>query len=495
MSFSLIKLIRSLSKSEKRDFQFATHKQQGDKQYSYLFTIIDKSKHNELSKFKTEFLLTYPSSSFEATATYLTQSITEVIIRSEKKRNPLFQLHYGLLQLHVLKERNVEDLWIRELMKLKNIASTINYPVIDAILSREELTYLSANSFRNITEKELIEKQQSGREALLTMRNTYEHYTLYELIKLRLTREGKTVSEKKLKKLDDLIFQEMSIINARVKHNAESRKVHLLFQSFFLTNIGDYQSALKSFQEICRLFEQNHALWIHSPTEYITVLDGILDSLRAIGNYGAMDTYIQKLEEFDNDGFPENICRIARNTSHLYRIIILVADEHWTNAYEFIEQRKGELHGFYGAVNDEKVCELFFYSAVIYFQCSKIKEAQRAINSVLNINETGHNSMIVRAGYLLNLIFYYRNGDFEYLEYATRNFRRMFYGKEKMLKTEKLILKTFKEKPRTMHRYNREQQINELAPLIICIRQDHYEMQLLKYFDFCSWIQKEYSSR
>ncbi len=492
MSVSLIKLIRSLSKSEKRDFQILTQKQEGYKQYSHLFRLVDRSKHNELNTFKSEFRVYYPDSSFEATATYLTQLITDVIIRAEKRRNPFFQLHYGLLQLRVLKERNIEDLWLKELNRLKSIALLINYPAIDAILSREELTYLSSNSFQDISEKELIEKQQKGREALLTMRNTYEHYTLYELIKLRLTRQGKTISQKDQKKLDDLILGELSIINSRTKHNPESRKVHLLFQSFFLTNIGDYQSALKSFQEICRLFEQNTALWIHSPTEYLTVLDGILDSLRAIKNYDAMDVYIEKLESLNNPVYPEHICRISRNTTTLYKVIVMVANEQWKNAHDFIEDRKSEVHSMLGSVNDEKTCELFFYFALIYFQCGKIKDAQRAINSLINIKQNGNNTIIVRAGFLLNLIFYYHAKDFEYLEYAMRSFRRMFYGKEKMLKTEKLVLKVMKDNPRNMRRYHKEQHKDSIESLLTSIKQDTYEMQLLKYFDFCNWVEKQY---
>lgn len=492
MPASLIKLIRSLSKSEKRDFQLFTKKHDGYKQYGHLLKLIDTAAHNDPGKFKSGFLQAYPAASFEATAAYLTQLVTEIIIRAERKRNTLFQLHYGLLQLHVLKERNLDDLWLKELTRLKNMASSIDYPVIDAILIREELNYLSATSFKGFKEKELIDKQQKGREALISMRNTFEHYTLYELIKLRLTNQGKIVSESDQKKLNDLLLGELSIINSRTRHSSESRKVHLLFQSFFFTNIGDYQSALKSFQQINRLFEQNTSLWIHTPFEYIAVLDGILDSLRAIKNYEAMEPYIQKLEKLSNDTLPEHLCRIAGNTAMLYRIITMIGKEQYTEAYHFIVERKREVHAMYGLINDEKICELFFYFALIYFRNGKIKDAQRSINMVLSIKKSGDNSIIVRVAGLLNLIFYYQEKDHEYLEYAVRSYRRMYYGKEKMLQTEKLVLRTIKDNPAGMVLYKRQKQWSSLAPAIKNIRQDAYEMQLLKYFDFSGWAEKEY---
>ncbi|MFT3901896.1 MAG: hypothetical protein QM727_01915 [Niabella sp.] len=492
MPASLIKLIRSLSKSEKRDFQFLTKKHEGYKQYGHLFKLIDIARHNDLGKFKSGFLQAYPAASFEATAAYLVQLITETIIRTQRKRNIIFQLHYGLLQLHVLKERHLDDLWLKDLSRLKSMASFVDYPVIDAILTREELNYLSATSFKGVKEKQLIEKQQKGREALISMRNTFEHYTLYELIKLRLTNQGKTVSEKDQKKLNDLLLEELSIINSRARHSPESRKVHLLFHSFFFTNIGDYQSALKSFQQINQLFEQNTTLWIHTPIEYIAVLDGILDSLRAIKNYTAMELYIQKLEKLDNNALPEHISRIAENTAILYRIITMIGEERYTDAYHFITERKREVHTMYGLISDEKICELFFCFALIYFRNGKIKDAQRSINMVLSIKKSGDTSIIVRVAGLLNLILYYQEKDYEYLEYAIRSYRRMYYGKEKMLQTEKLVLRTIKDNPQNMFSYKRKNHWASISEIIKNIRTDFYEMQLLKYFDFTDWVEKEY---
>lgn len=106
---------------------------------------------------------------------------------------------------------------------------------------------------------------------------------------------------------------------------------------------------------------------------------------------------------------------------------------------------------------------------------------------------SGDTSIIVRVAGLFNLILYYQEKDYEYLEYEMRSYRRMYYGKEKILQTEKLVLRTIKDNPASMVLYKRQKQWNLLIPVIKSVRQDIYEMRLLKYFDFSSWAEKEYT--
>lgn len=50
-----------------------------------------------------------------------------------------------------------------------------------------------------MTEKELVEIQITARDILKDLRNTHEHYSLYELLKYRLVHSGKALSEEKQK--------------------------------------------------------------------------------------------------------------------------------------------------------------------------------------------------------------------------------------------------------------------------------------------------------
>ena len=51
---------------------------------------------------------------------------------------------------------------------------------------------------------------------------------------------------------------------------------------------------MKTFYELNKLFEQNIDLWSSPPADYLSSLEGILDSLRAIKRYDEMPFFIEK---------------------------------------------------------------------------------------------------------------------------------------------------------------------------------------------------------
>jgi hypothetical protein len=93
---------------------------------------------------------------------------------------------------------------------------------------------------------------------------------------------GSVRSAKQKKNLNDLVFSEMSIVASTHTETFEIRKMHQLFQANYLIAIGDYKSALHSFYELNKVFENNKHLWANPPIYYVLVLEGILKSLHII---------------------------------------------------------------------------------------------------------------------------------------------------------------------------------------------------------------------
>jgi tetratricopeptide (TPR) repeat protein len=331
-----------------------------------------------------------------------------------------------------------------------------------------------------------------AREVLKNIRNTHEHYCLYELLKNRLIYQGKAVSENDRKKLNDLLLSEMSIVSAKTKNSLESRKLHLLFQSFFFTDIGDYKSALKTFHELNRLFEKNAALWRHPPLDYLSSLDGILDSLRTIGCYEEMDFYISKLEQLDNPAYPEYFCFIVRKSLMIYRLTVLLNAGQWDRALQLISKSDPNLYKTYTLVDDDKQNELLFCIALTYFKAKNLKKSQKHIQEIVLLGKIDHQSMIYKASRLLNMLIHYEEKDLEYLDYEIRSYKRSVKGNRKLLQTEKIIFKVIKINPDFNPSRKNTILWSPIASAIESIEQDKYEMQLGKYFDFTGWIKDKF---
>jgi len=481
-----------MSKVEKRKFKLSSKKQAGKKDYLDLFDIIDQGSFIETTLLKEKIRKLHPEISIDNTAGYLLKVITDCLIQTKIKEDNTFHLYYGLLRVRLLQTRSLQEEGYKELKKLQQLAIASQNYFAQYIIYRQELNYISDMNFTGMAEKDLVEIQMKARDILKDLRNTHEHYSLYELLKYRLVHSGKILSEESKKQMNDLILNEMGLVSGRVKKNFESQKLHLLFQSFFFIDIGDYRSALKTFYVLNKLFEQNIAIWNYPPLDYFSSLDGILDSLRAIRCYEEMDFYIKKMEKLDDPSYPEFFSFLIRKTIMIYQLTILIGNREFEVAILFINKSDPNLLRAYSLVDDEKQSELLFCFGLAYFSVKNFQKAHKYINKVVLIGKINYQSIIYKASRLLGILIHYESNNLEYLDYEIRSYKRSSRAKQKLLKTEIIIFKTVTLHPNKNNLIKNKILWKKIALSIKIIEKDKFEKQLLKYFDFTVWIKNQF---
>lgn len=488
---AVIRLVKSLSKSEKRNFKLYTKRHSGKRDYLDLFALIERDQTNHIETLEAAFAKLHGARAFENAARYLFKILTDCLIQLKIKKDEMFQVTHGLLRIHILKERNLPDEAFRELKTLQQTGIVHRDQFLQYMMNRNELNYLADTNFQHISEKKLIDIQMKTRDVLKEIRNTHEHSSLFEILKHRLVHSGKTMAEDR-KHLNDLMLSELSIINAKSKHNLESRKLHLLFQSYFFTNIGDYRSALKTFYELNRLFEKNTSDWQRRPQDYLASLDGTLDSLRTINAFDKMPFYIARIEQLDKEEYPEYFRYLVRKIIMIYQLVYLSETQQHEKAIEFITHSDVTVVKAYSVVDEEKQNELLFCIALAFFKIKNFKKSQKYINEIVLLGKLLYPSVIYRASRLLSIIIHYEQNNLEYLEYEVRSFKRAFQHNSKLLKVETLLFKTMKLRPEK----NADQKNNilwvKIEPVLGAIEKDKYETQLSKHFDFTDWIKNKF---
>src|SRR5690606_33025920 len=149
-------------------------------------------------------------------------------------------------------------------------------------------------------------------------------YSLYELLSLRLIKGGRKDNTEQNEQITDLVLSELALSTRGSQHQFEPRKLHLLFQSFFFIHTGDYRSALHIFNELTQLIEANESMWDYPPYDYLSALEGILDSLRSIGYYREMEGFVHKLSLLAERPYPEHFRNVATLTTAVYRLNMLL---------------------------------------------------------------------------------------------------------------------------------------------------------------------------
>ena len=338
-----------------------------------------------------------------------------------------------------------------------------------------------------LKDEHLIKLQMKGKDVLRNLNSIHDHYSLYELLKFRLVHAGKIVSEEGKKKLNDLMLSEMVLVSGKAR-SFSTQKLHLLFQSFFFTDIGDYHSAVKSFYKLNELLENNQSFLDNPPLDYLSALTGIVDSLRMLNNDSEVSYYLNKIKCLDQAFYPEFFRYLVRKTFCIQQIVTLLHSEKLDEALAVVNGIPADVLEHYAMVDEEKQSELYFYCSLVHFSNRQYKKAHLFLSEILNRVKLSQHLLVTKAIRLLNIIIYFEKGELLHLEYEIRSYKR-YFGQGRLLRTEKLLFKilmssTVNGRLRLMK--NEQRKIaNELGLVI----KDRYELQLLKYFDFAGWTQ------
>ncbi len=484
---TLAKLVKSLSGPEKRYFKLHTHKQSGSKEYLALFDIIDKAPSADAAIIKDLFKKVRTKSSLNNTARYLSKILTDTLIESKTEKDNFFQLLHEIMRVKILQERSLPEDGYILLKKLRKSASVSQQHVIEYFTYREELNYLAESNFRAINDRLLIETQMKAKDILKSINHIHDHHSLFEILKYRLIHSGKISSDNEKKRLNDLMLSEMTLVAGKSKNSFAAQKLHLLFQSFFFTDIGDYQSALNTFRALNTLFENNIRLLDKPPLDYLSTLNGILDSLHTLKKFEEISYFINKLKQLDHSEYPEYFRYQVRKTITVYQFAILTGEKKFPEAILYIKNTDPAVLKMYNTVNEEKQWELYFYYSLAYFGNGEWKKAHALVGEIMRDHKIQPQLFICKAIWLLNIILHYQRGDTDYIEYEIRSYKR-FFRKQHALRSEKLLLKFLSTWPQEKRKRIPDNQYKKLKTEIAAITPDRYERQLLKYFDFCEWL-------
>ena len=487
----VIRLVKTLSGPEKRYFKLYCKKQAGQKVYLDLFEIISQQSSENPEKIKKKFCRKHPEKSFENNAHYLLKIITDALVDIGIGNDKWYQQYQSIMRSKILFERSLTKEGYKEIKKAQQLAEEIQDNLTLFQSYRLELNHLSKFGFENMEEKDLVEIQMKSKNHLRQLHLLQEHSSLYETLRLRLIKSGRSFSKSDTDKLNDLLISELSLITRGSQQNFESQKIHLLFQSFFLTHTGQFKSALKSFRELNNLFEDNIHLWSFPPFDYLFTLEGILDNLRTIGFYDEIYFYLDKLENLLKNKYPDYFKTIASQTIYIYKLHLLINFSTISEAIQFANSIPPELLENEFLVGYEERTELMFYIGLVYFSNGELNKAHKQMAKITAFGKVKEASSAFKVAWLTHILIHYELDNLDFLDYEIRSYKRAFANIGKTLKIENLIFKTIRHDPKRKNFASNLKLWSKIENSLEEVNQNSYEMQLLKYYDFGSWIKNK----
>ena len=485
-SESLIHLINNLTKQEKKEFSlYISNKPEKD--YIFLFRLIDDKKVSDPEELKMSFLAAKPTSSFNTVVIYLFDLLIDILTRLRTEQDSYYLLFNELLHARVLYEKSMYQECFQVLKKVKEKAVYYENHFALLVAQRLELNYLLTLDFEDMDEQKLLNKQYKMNNTLKSIRQLNEQSSLYELLKYRMINKGASRSLEETQKLDDLVTSEISIVASAGVENFEIKKNHQLFQANYFITVGDYKAAFNSFVELNKLFEENSHLWNNPPVYYLMTVEGMLESLRIMHNYEGMNYFIQKLAKLSSpsSSFQLNVMYVI----FIYRLFSFIDAGDFDKAGIWIAEHQTSLIDKMLLLKEQQQAEMSLYIALIHLGNGEYRKARKRLSATIG---RGHlySLPLFRTIRIVNVMIHYELGDVDYIQSEIRSIKReMSKNKGYNLKVESFLLKFLNYSFADTNRKKRAEIWESMAEEVHALYADKYETQILRKFDFVAWVE------
>lgn len=485
-SESLIHLINNLTKQEKKEFSLYISNK-SEKDYIFLFRLIDDKKVSDPEELKMSFLAAKPTSSFNTVVIYLFDLLIDILTRLRTEQDSYYLLFNELLHARVLYEKSMYQECFQVLKKVKEKAVYYENHFALLVAQRLELNYLLTLDFEDMDEQKLLNKQYKMNNTLKSIRQLNEQSSLYELLKYRMINRGASRSLEETQKLDDLVTSEISIVASAGVENFEIKKNHQLFQANYFITVGDYKAAFNSFVELNKLFEENSHLWNNPPVYYLMTVEGMLESLRIMHNYEGMNYFIEKLTKLSSpsSSFQLNVMYVI----FIYRLFSFIDAGDFDKAGIWIAEHQASLIDKMLLLKEQQQAEMSLYIALIHLGNGEYRKARKRLSATIG---RGHlySLPLFRTIRIVNVMIHYELGDVDYIQSEIRSIKReMSKNKGYNLKVESFLLKFLNYSFADTNRKKRAEIWESMAEEVHALYADKYETQILRKFDFVAWVE------
>lgn len=480
---SLYQLIHSMSKSEKRYFKLFSSLQRGGKTYQKLFRAIEKETDPQKVKEKLAI-----KKANEATAKYLYKVVMNALLQFRMEADKTSRLVNSFLKARLLFEKSLYEEGFSMLHKIKSGAEAEEEFVIQLWASQTELYYLSNLNFHTVSERQLVERQMKIEELIRHQKNIHQHTSLYQLLRHRLMYNGEVRTQEQKDKLNDLVVSELHYNANPTAETFESEKVHLLFQSYYFISINDPKSALKTLFRLNELLDRNKDRWMERPIDYLSTIEGILESLLSVKRFKTIQLFLSKLDNIDiKTGYFQVM---VERVKYVYSIAGLIHAGNFEEAVGLRKKFDGSLFKKIHLLDLSKQADVYLFSAIAYIVNDNANRAYSELNKVLMESRLYYSLPVYRTFRLLRLLVHHELNNRDYIDYEIRSLKRMLKG-YKAYKIEKIVFRFLQMRLLPVSIKSRELAWKKFEAAFDRCEKDAYESQLLKIFDFYAWVKSK----
>jgi hypothetical protein len=493
-SHELFRLIKSLSKSEKRFFKLSSSLQTGEKNYIKLFDAIERQNEYDEQAIKKQFRKETFIKHLPSEKNHLYKLILKSLRMFYSENTISALLAENIQSIEILYNKALYSECSKLVKKAKQIAQKHErfYYLFELIkwekmLLEEEFQSGKFDKDLNV----LIEEEQI---VIKKLRNLAEYQILYSKINYVFRQGGYARNAQEREIVHEIQSHEL----IKGKNTALSKRAaatcYYVKGLCAITN-NDVEESFANFSKVVQIFEENPNLIQDIPKQYIKSLGNLLYYYIGADNYKELFDLIEKMRSLKNQPGFNRIdiqLRIFVSTTY-FEILAYDRRGEFDQALTMIPAIQAKLIEYGEKVTKEDEVLFQHLIANINFGAQRYREALRELNHVLNDNESNLRQDIYGFSKLFNLIIHYELRNYDLLEYLLKSTERYFSKRKKSLGLgyafENTFLKQFRKILKAIKYADPTTQIFKETKLELeQLLKDQNERVALEYFDYITWI-------
>ena len=234
---------------------------------------------------------------------------------------------------------------------------------------------------------------------------------------------------------------------------------------------------------------------LNPPIYYLDALQGILESLHTAGLYLEMPFFVEKLNKLNNREYTGEFKMKIQGLMYFYQLIRLMNTGKFDEAYKLFTLHFDELYKKMSLLKLDSQIKLYLYTSILYLCRQDLANARKYMKKIFASGKIYASLPSFKIARLFNLILQAEGGNYEWLENEVNSLKRNIQFEKQIYNTEKLIFRFVLSFPLPSYSKGREKLWSQFQKEIPLIRNNKYERQLLKSFDFLSWIESKLTKR
>jgi hypothetical protein len=488
-SIELFKLIKSLTKSEKRFFKLSSSLQSGEKNYLKIFDYIEgQDDYNEAELkefFKGErFIKHLPSEK---------NHLYKLILKSLRSYYSEQSINSSLKQ----EIKNVEILYNKALYKecekfvsrAKNTAKKYEkfYYWFELINWEKKLLDSAYESGQfDMDLDKLIEEEEY---VIARLRNLAEYTIIYSKINLIFRSGGFTRNEKERMVVADIANHHL-IKGKNTALSSKAASICYYIKGLCAATNRNYADSYQFFNRTKEILDNNPFIRVDVSQRYLMALIHLLRCYIDSKDYGKARDLINEIRSLEGEkGFNsiDIAVRIFGN-SYNQELVLLHKLGEFENSVKLIPKIEKERQKFEDKLSKEMEILLTYNSAYSYFGVGDYKKALQYLNIVLNDNEQNLRQDIYSFSRIFNLVIHYELENYDFLEYVIKSTNRYLSKQERDYVIEITCIKYIRKLAKTHDSIGKLELFEEMENEVKELLKDENERVILEYFDLPAWI-------